>query len=89
MNSFEKSCNAKCPKSLLDKVLIPNNPNVKCNYIFTRQPVGTKLLQATRTDDFTFFDPHNYETASTYHPLHDPYLKSFFQKKVFLNVSSR
>ncbi|CAO1403065.1 unnamed protein product [Diamesa tonsa] len=78
-------CDVKCPKNLLDKVLIPNNPNVKCNYIFTRCPVGTKLMQTTRTDDFTFFDPYNYETSATYNPLHDPYLKSFFKKKVFLN----
>ena len=80
-------CDAKCPKNLLDKVLIPHNPNVKCNYIFTRCPVGTKLMQTTRTDDFTFFDPSNYETSAIYNPLHDPYLKSFFKKKVFLNVS--
>lgn len=87
MTRCKNCCDIKCPKNLLDKVVIPNDKNVKCNYIFTRCPVGTKLMQPTRTDDFTFFDPHNYETSATYDPLHDPYLKSFFKKKVFLNVS--
>ncbi|CAO1405305.1 unnamed protein product [Diamesa serratosioi] len=85
MYSCKKYCDVKCPKNLLDKVLIPNNPNVKCNYLFARSQVGSKLLQVTRTDDFTFEDPYNYQTASTYHPLHDPYLKTFFKKKVFLD----